>query len=198
MFSLPILWAASLVMKARKDGRIRDDMAVKTIIDEINKYRALCATLLNYDWISIPLVYTQVVTIAVWSFFLATLMGRQFLDPKMNYEHHILDYVVPLFTYFEFLFYVGWLKVAETLVNPFGEDDDDFEINFVIERNFQVMYLHMLYNVAFNNFLGFNGWHLKKKRNHRHEHRLNQNIERGGGDKNQGKGEERKEGKNRK
>jgi len=28
----------------------------------------------------------------------------------------------------KFLFYVGWLKVGEDLLNPFGEDDEDFEL----------------------------------------------------------------------
>ena len=30
---------------------------------------------------------------------------------------------------FAVAFFVGWLKVAETLINPFGEDNDDFEQN---------------------------------------------------------------------
>ena len=45
---------------------------------------------------------------------------------------------VPFFTIIEFIGYIGWIKVAETLLNPWGDDDEDFEINYLIERNFQV------------------------------------------------------------
>ena len=65
---LPIVWAASIVTRARKEGRIRDDFAVKTIIDELNKFRGQCGLLLNYDTISVPLVYTQVIFIVHLTF----------------------------------------------------------------------------------------------------------------------------------
>ncbi|XP_063588217.1 bestrophin-4-like [Penaeus indicus] len=141
IYYLPLVWAGGVVSRARKEGRIRDDFALKTIIDEINRLRGLCGGLLSYDWISIPLVYTQVVTLAVYSFFLATLMGRQFLDPAMKYPNNHIDFYFPVFTLLQFFFYMGWLKVAETLVNPFGEDDDDFEVNWLIDRNIQVSFL---------------------------------------------------------
>ncbi|MCL4139714.1 UNVERIFIED_CONTAM: hypothetical protein GTU68_050806, partial [Idotea baltica] len=136
LYWMPLVWACSIIARSRREGRVRDDFAVKTIVDSINSFRGLCGGLLNYDWISIPLVYTQVVTLAVYSFFFGTLMGRQFVGDD---EH--LDLYVPWFTFLQFFFYMGWLKVAESLVNPFGEDDDDFEVNWLIDRNLQVSYL---------------------------------------------------------
>ena len=37
-----------------------------------------------------------------------------------------------------FLFIFGWLRVAETLYNPFGEDDEDFKLNGLLNRHFRV------------------------------------------------------------
>lgn len=53
------------------------------------------------------------------------------------YDQHTPDFYVPFFTIIEFLSYLGWIKVAETLLNPFGEDDEDFQINYLIDRNLQ-------------------------------------------------------------
>ena len=44
----------------------------------------------------------------------------------------------PFFTLIEFICYFGWIKVAEELLNPFGDDDEDFKINYQIDRNLQV------------------------------------------------------------
>ncbi|XP_030559921.1 bestrophin-2 isoform X2 [Drosophila novamexicana] len=141
---LPIVWAASIITRARKEGRIRDDFAVKTIIDELNKFRGQCGLLISYDTISVPLVYTQVVTLAVYSYFLTCCMGQQWTNGKVvgtsSYLNKV-DLYFPVFTTLQFFFYMGWLKVAESLINPFGEDDDDFEVNWMVDRNLQVSYL---------------------------------------------------------
>nr|DBA17730.1 TPA: hypothetical protein GDO54_016058 [Pyxicephalus adspersus] len=106
---IPCVWFTNLAAQARRDGRVRDDVALKLLMD--------------------------VVTIAVYSFFAACLIGRQFLRGKD------LDMYVPIFTLLQFFFYSGWLKVAEQIINPFGEDDDDFETNRLIDRNLQVSFL---------------------------------------------------------
>ncbi|XP_075284175.1 bestrophin-3 isoform X2 [Opisthocomus hoazin] len=87
---VPFVWFGNLASKARKEGRIRDSVDLQTLMNEMNKYRSWCSLLFGYDWVGIPLVYTQ---------------------------------------------------VAEQLINPFGEDDDDFETNWCIDRNLQVSLL---------------------------------------------------------
>ncbi|XP_030646542.1 bestrophin-1 [Chanos chanos] len=140
-FWVPCMWFVSLALRARAEGRINNDVALTAIFNELNTLRSQCMKLYSYDWISLPLVYTQVVTVAVYSFFLACLIGRQFLEPSQGYPGHDIDFYLPVFTLLQFFFYVGWLKVAEQLINPFGEDDDDFETNWIVDRNLQVSLL---------------------------------------------------------
>lgn len=51
-------------------------------------------------------------------------MARQHVE--LN-ESMWVEMFFPIFTFLQFLFYMGWMKVAEVLMNPMGCDDDDFE-----------------------------------------------------------------------
>ena len=53
-----------------------------------------------------------------------------------NVPYHKLDLYYPLFLTLQFAFYVGWLKVAETLINPFGEDDDVGRFSVLLILNY--------------------------------------------------------------
>uniref|UniRef100_A0A0M3I6P1 Bestrophin homolog n=1 Tax=Ascaris lumbricoides TaxID=6252 RepID=A0A0M3I6P1_ASCLU len=75
-----------------------------------------------------------VVAIATYGYFFICLIGRQ---PKLDERSMEKETTIlfPIFTTFQILFYLGWLKVGQYLMNPFGEDDDDFELNYVLDRN---------------------------------------------------------------
>lgn len=92
---------------------------------------SFCGGCRHISWSLLP----QVVTLAVYTFFLTSVMGRQWVETSSTSS---IDCYFPVFTTLQFFFYMGWLKVAETLINPFGEDDDDFEVNWIIDRNLQV------------------------------------------------------------
>ncbi|XP_040566717.1 bestrophin-4 [Lepeophtheirus salmonis] len=138
---VPLYWASELINQAYQKGYIQQSKYVMDIHGELTKIRTECGLILSYDWISFPLVYTQVVTLALNLYFGATLVGRQYLDPNKNLDGVGPDFIFPFFTSFEFFFYNGWCKVAEALLNPFGEDDEDFDTNWMVDRNIQLAYV---------------------------------------------------------
>jgi len=89
----------SLLSKARQSNLINSDFALKTILDEMNTFRGCCGMLQSFDWISIPLVYTQVVTVAVYGFFVSCLFGRQYLIPQNDSQNMTLSVPVPNYEY---------------------------------------------------------------------------------------------------
>jgi len=126
---IALVWATGLIVRGRAENKVTNDAFVNLMITEINKIKDGLFMLISYDWISLPLVYTQVVTLAVYTYFLACLMGKQWLrDPHAPAEENAawgIETIVvffPVFTVLQFFFYMGWLKVAESLLNPFGDD----------------------------------------------------------------------------
>ena len=56
---------------------------------------------------------------------------------QVGYDDTNLDVYIPFFLLLQFIFYFGWLKVAEILINPFGDDDDDFDCNHIVDSNYE-------------------------------------------------------------
>ncbi|KAK6024119.1 hypothetical protein OSTOST_10078, partial [Ostertagia ostertagi] len=104
-------------------------------LKRIAVFRSSLINLWLFDWVPVPLVYTQVVHLTVYSYFVIALFARQYLDRDPLKKS--IDLYVPIMTMLQFTFFIGWLKVAEVLLNPLGEDDDDFECNWIIDRNLQ-------------------------------------------------------------
>ncbi|KAF0773971.1 bestrophin-4-like [Aphis craccivora] len=142
---VPCTWFISLLKEARKSKRIEDSEGVKLIMQEFIDFRSKCGYLWSYDWISIPLAYTQVVTIATYSFFITAVVGRQYVEGSNKMLQTELDVYIPVFTIVQFLFFMGLLKVAEQLINPFGDDEEDFELNYLIDRHTKAAFLAVDY-----------------------------------------------------
>ncbi|KAF7394945.1 hypothetical protein HZH66_008119 [Vespula vulgaris] len=138
---IPCTWFINLLKEARRNHRLPDAQGLKIIMEEFNDFRSKCGLLWSYDWVSIPLVYTQVVTLATYSFFAVALVGRQYIEGNEKQFQLKVDIYCPLFTILQFFFFMGLLKVAEQLINPFGDDDEDFELNWLIDRHVKVSYL---------------------------------------------------------
>ena len=144
---LPLAWASDICARALAEKRILPQ-TVTPLLGELVNIRNKLNGIINHDWVSVPLVYTQVVTLSVYSYFVAALIGYQWVHPRRDQldvesatcDAMKLDLFYPFFLTIQFVFFFGWLKVAETLINPFGEDDDDFEVNRLIDRHMQVWY----------------------------------------------------------
>ncbi|OWA50176.1 Bestrophin-3 [Hypsibius exemplaris] len=139
-FWVPCVWFMRILDQARQEGLMHDPVGVgsKQILDELLVFRASLGRNWMFNWVTIPVSYTQIITIATYTYFVGCLFARQSLDVTKNYKGHGVDTYFPIFTILQFVFYVGWLKVAEQMFNPWGEDDDDFDINWFIERHMQV------------------------------------------------------------
>uniref|UniRef100_A0A914RZ71 Bestrophin homolog n=1 Tax=Parascaris equorum TaxID=6256 RepID=A0A914RZ71_PAREQ len=133
---VPINWSYTHMFEARRAGKITSDVMTNKLTDEMKVFRNNLQMLCNYDWVPIPLVYPQVIMIAVYFYFGVCLISRQFiLSGRELPTKSEIDIVVPVMTMVQFLFYVGWMKAAEVLLNPMGDDDDDFECNFLLDKN---------------------------------------------------------------
>lgn len=137
---VPLNWIQSLVVKCYEQKRLTHTNELKFLLDELHKYRRKFSNLFQHQWVNIPLVYTQVATIAVYGYFGLCLIGRQYPHRPTNAKETV-DMYVPVVTILQFLFYVGWLKVGEDLINPMGSDDEDFELNYLLDRHYEMSYL---------------------------------------------------------
>ena len=118
--------------RAYKDQMVTNGPGYTGLLANISDFRKALTEVCTYGHIPVPLVYTQVVTLAVYVYFGVSLVGEQWTEKEK------VDPYYPLFMTVKFLFYFGWLRVAETLYNPFGEDDDDFELNDLLNRHLKV------------------------------------------------------------
>uniref|UniRef100_A0A915AEN0 Bestrophin homolog n=2 Tax=Parascaris univalens TaxID=6257 RepID=A0A915AEN0_PARUN len=135
---MPFQWALAVCQEARNQQKIASDILLQKIGEEIKLFRTNMAILCNFDWVPLPIMYPQLIVLAVHTYFLICVLSRQFIISDGAANKSRMDIFFPLMTVLQFIFYMGWLKVAEAMLNPFGEDDDDFECNFLLDKNLTI------------------------------------------------------------
>ncbi|KAL3078692.1 hypothetical protein niasHT_034842 [Heterodera trifolii] len=134
---VPIHWVFTLAHQLMRRGRMTPGQ-MEMILNESRAFREKLQMLINYDWVPVPLAYSQVVFLATRVYFLLCLFGRQFRIWEQRDSMAYFEYYFPLMTFLQLMCYMGWLKMAESLLNPLGEDDEDFESGYIIDRNLAV------------------------------------------------------------
>jgi predicted membrane chloride channel (bestrophin family) len=140
-YSTPINWACGLVMKMKDENAIDSDTLVAAIFKEINDFQKLNQTLCNHDWVPVPLAYPQVAFCVVRGYLAISVLARQYVvenPDEPSTTQSVATFAITLMTCLQVFFYLAWIKVAEELLNPLGEDDDDLECNYIIDHNMTV------------------------------------------------------------
>lgn len=148
MNHLPIIWASELVTEALEKNLLVDPLTSTVLIEKLDSFRGSLGSLVCYGLVSVPLAYTQTVVFAVYTYFGAMLIGGQFIvanailsspdSPPATSPINFTNYL-PIVLYLQYVFYMGCLRVAQSLFNPFGTDDQDFDMMGYLERNIMVV-----------------------------------------------------------
>ncbi len=107
---MPLQWVQKVIMDEVRDNSPLPAL-VNNFLQELKLYRSSFRRLFCYDWVCIPLVYTQVAALATYGYFAFCLLGRQYLDTTSKHKSYEIDIYVPIFTIMQFVFFVGWFKV---------------------------------------------------------------------------------------
>ena len=60
------------------------------------------------------------------------------LEEDESYTKDRFKHNASVFFHFaQYLFYLGWITVAKIMLNPFGEDPEDFDTGYIVDRNLQ-------------------------------------------------------------
>jgi hypothetical protein len=59
-YLMPLIWATNIINRARKESLILNDHVVQTILVELSDIRRRLGSVIGYDTVCVPLVYTQV------------------------------------------------------------------------------------------------------------------------------------------
>uniref|UniRef100_A0A914UH19 Angiotensin-converting enzyme n=1 Tax=Plectus sambesii TaxID=2011161 RepID=A0A914UH19_9BILA len=75
---MPIEWCCTMLRRIWKRRKL-EETHLHTLVEAILQYRGNLGMLMAYDWISVPLVYTQVANLSILSYFGLCLLSSQYV-----------------------------------------------------------------------------------------------------------------------
>ncbi|GMS95283.1 hypothetical protein PENTCL1PPCAC_17458 [Pristionchus entomophagus] len=140
---IPLQWIIVRIREMRagnkKDSLMSDYQSVE-FFQEIATLRGNLGDLLSFDWVPMPIAFMQIITAAVYITMFLTVFTVQ--DGVVNEDGEV-DYLTASWTIVtlsaQLLLYLGWMKSVHVIINPFGEDDDDFEMEYLLDHHTNVL-----------------------------------------------------------
>jgi len=134
---VPLSWITSMINDAfNNTGLIPKDH--KDVVNSVCKFRFELHSVAEYRLKPLPSIYKQAVWAAVCGWMLMGVVANQ------NTVHHREEGVtLSMIIYFSFPFHgllmymlvIAWLKIADILSNPFGNDKHDVNLASILELN---------------------------------------------------------------
>ncbi|KAF8371912.1 hypothetical protein PRIPAC_78341 [Pristionchus pacificus] len=140
---IPLQWIIVRIREMRatskKDSLMSDYESVE-FFQEIANLRGNLGDLLSFDWVPMPIAFMQIITAAVYITMLLTVFTVQ---DKLVDNDGVVDFLTASWTVValsaQLLLYLGWMKSVHVIINPFGEDDDDFEMEWLLDHHTSVL-----------------------------------------------------------
>jgi len=129
----PYLWFQAMIIRMWENKQIESEMLFNMILTTNKEYVSKLGGLLITGSLTIPLPFTQVVTILVWSCWLTGCFSCHGCS-----KQNLSKIPLPIFPFLISMLLIGWLQATVILLYPFHAHSTGFNVVDIFERNLRV------------------------------------------------------------
>lgn len=129
----PYVWFQALIYQQYELGEIKSELLFNHVLQTAENYIHGLGNILLTSDVSIPLDYTQVVTLLVWCCWLIGIFSCHTCSKEMK-----TNLPVPIFPFFISTILIGWLNGTIPLLFPFATRSHGFDLISIFQRNLRI------------------------------------------------------------